>query len=272
MKQHIYIACIILLGIIHPSFGQKGYELGGWIGTSFYFGDLNTTLKITQPGLAGGLMGRYNFNNRVSARASFNYGRVGADDADSDNNFEKNRNLSFKSNIFDLSTAVEFNFFQYEHGHKIYNRTPYFFGGLNIFHFNPTAVLNGQRYSLRDLGTEGQAFDNEYSSINLGLLLGGGFKFDLNTTTSINLEVSGRFLFTDYLDDVSTVFPDKDILRASRGDIAVALSDRSLVEGLGNPGRQRGDKKGNDKYCFAGISFLKYFGGITCPKISTIGH
>ncbi len=249
---------------------QKGLELGGWLGTSFYFGDLNTTLKITKPGPAGGLLVRYNFNNRISVKSSLNFGRFGADDADSDNNFEFNRNLSFHTNIFDLSNVIEFNFFHFEHGHKTFNKTPYFFGGFNVFHFNPTAELDGQRYNLRELGTEGQAPGSEYSQINFGLVLGGGFKFDLNRTISINIDISSRFLFTDYLDDVSTIFPDKTELLARRGETAVLLSDRSLVDGLGEAGRQRGDTKGKDKYTFAGISIIKYFGGITCPDISRI--
>ena len=249
---------------------QKGVELGGWLGTSFYFGDLNTQLKITKPGLAGGLLARYNFNHRVSVKTSLNYGKVGADDVNSDNNFEKNRNLSFSSTIFDLSNVVEFNFFHFEHGHSIYNKTPYIFGGFNVFHFNPTAELNGTKYKLRDFGTEGQSFDNQYGTINAGLVLGGGFKYDINTNISINIDISARFLFTDYLDDVSTVFPDKDRLLAERGETAVLLSDRSLADGLGDAGRQRGDTKEKDKYTFVGISIVKYFGGITCPEISKI--
>ena len=265
-----YIGSILLILSSLEASSQKGLELGGWLGTSFYFGDLNTTLKITKPGLAGGLLARYNFNNRISVKTSLNFGIIGADDANSQNNFELNRNLSFRSNIFDMSNVVEFNFFHYEHGHQTFNKTPYFFGGFNVFHFNPTAQLDGIRYNLREFGTEGQAPGDEYSQINFGLVLGGGFKFDLNRTISVNVDISTRFLFTDYLDDVSTIFPDKTALIAARGETAVALSDRSLVEGLGDAGRQRGDKKGNDKYTFFGISFVKYFGGITCPDISKI--
>jgi hypothetical protein len=251
-------------------YSQKGYELGGWLGTSYYFGDLNTNFKIVKPGFAGGLIARRNFNTRVSMRASLSFGRVGADDANSDNNFERNRNLSFRSNIFDLTNVIEFNFFQYEHGHPTHNKTPYFFGGFNIFHYNPTAVLNDRRYDLRPLGTEGQPLGQEYSAVNGGLVLGGGFKFDINRKVSVNIEVSTRFLFTDYLDDVSTVFTDKSALSNSRGEIAVALSDRSLIEGFGDAGRQRGDTKGKDKYTFVGISIMRYFGGIECPEISKI--
>jgi hypothetical protein len=268
--KYILGVFIVLIGTIHSAYSQKGYEIGGWLGTSYYFGDLNTNLKIVKPGIAGGITARKNFNNRISLRSSLSYGRVGADDADSENNFERNRNLSFRSNIFDLTNVIEFNFFHYEHGHQSYNKTPYFFGGFNLFHFNPVAELNGNTYSLRDYGTEGQPIGQEYGSLNAGLVLGGGFKFDINRTVSLNIEISTRFLFTDYLDDVSSVYADKSELLSNRGEIGVALSDRSLVEGLGAAGRQRGDTKGKDKYTFAGISIVRYFGGIECPEISKI--
>ncbi|MFZ1750821.1 MAG: hypothetical protein WAU01_11545, partial [Saprospiraceae bacterium] len=93
-------------------------------------------------------------------------------------------------------------------------------------------------------------------------------KYDINRTWSVNLEISTRFVFTDYLDDVSSIFPDKTLLESTRGATAVLLSDRSLVEGIGEAGRQRGDTKGNDKFTFVGISLMKYFGGIECPSIS----
>lgn len=247
---------------------QKGYELGGWLGTSFYFGDLNTTSSLQSPGLALGISGRKIFNTRVAARTTLSFARVQANDANSSNNFEFNRNLSFRSNIFDWTNVLEFNFFKFENGSLEFNKTPYIFGGFNIFHFNPTAVLDDQRYSLRNLGTEGQQSGQEYSRISGGLVLGAGFKWNINRLWSINFDVSNRFLFTDYLDDVSTVFPDKDALLANRGAIAVALSDRSLIDGLGDAGRQRGDTKGKDQYAFVGISVMRYFGGIECPVIS----
>lgn len=271
IRNQIFGITIIIM-IAFQANAQKGFELGGWLGTSYYFGDLNTTLRIVKPGIAVGVLARKNFNNRVSIRTSLNFGQVGADDADSDNNFERNRNLSFRSNIFDWSNMIEFNFFNYEHGHPTYNKTPYFFGGFNLFHYSPTAELNGTRYKLRPLGTEGQVVGQEYGSVNAGLLLGGGFKFDINRTISVNIDVSTRFLFTDYLDDVSTVYPNKTELLANRGATAVALSDRSLIEGLGDESRQRGDTKGKDKYTFFGVSIMRYFGGIECPEISKIRY
>ncbi|MBK7637811.1 MAG: hypothetical protein IPJ13_28655 [Saprospiraceae bacterium] len=269
IKTVIFIIGLISGSVIH-SWSQKGLEVGGWLGGAFYHGDLNTSLKITKPGLSGGLIARYNFNHRIAVKTSLNFGRVGADDADSDNNWERNRNLSFRSNILDITNVLEFNFFHYEHGHLTLNKTPYIFGGFNFVRYNPTTELNGQRYNLRDYCTEGQAPGSEYGLFNMGLVLGGGFKFDINRSSSINIEIGARFLFTDYLDDVSTIFPEKSELLGTRGPIGVALSDRSLADGLGEAGRQRGDSKGNDKYTFVGISFVRYFGGITCPDISRI--
>lgn len=266
--RSILAAIAILISCSHQLYSQKGIELGGWLGSSFYFGDLNTTLRIQKPGLALGVLGKYNFNSRISIRTSFNYGHVGADDATSTNNFEHNRNLSFESNIFDFTNVIEFNFFRFEYCSKIYNKTPYFFGGFNIFRFNPTTEMNGETYYLREYGTEGQLPGQEYNPINAGWVLGGGFKWSTSKNASFFIEFSTRFLFTDYLDDVSTVYPDKETLEGNRGEIAVLLSDRSLIDGIGDAERQRGDTKNKDQYTFISLGMTRYFGGITCPDIS----
>jgi len=270
MTNRIILIFIALLSLVGTLMSQKGYELGGWAGTSFYHGDINSSRLVQKPGLAIGVMARRNFDTRVAVKTQLSYGRVGADDANSKNNFERNRNLSFRSNILDWTNTLEFNFFSYEHGHATNNMTPYMFGGFNVFRYNPTAELDGTRYTLRSLGTEGQIPGSEYGLISGGWVLGGGFKFDVNRVWSVNIDMSLRFLFTDYLDDVSTEFPDKDELRGTRGDIAVALSDRSLVDGIGIAGRQRGNSNNNDRYTFVGVSILRYFGGIECPEVSKI--
>ena len=263
-----FVFLSIFLGslfISSSSSAQKGWEVGGWIGVSNYFGDLNTSTDLTRPGLAFGIIGKRNFNERVSLRGALSYGRVSGDDAESSNNFERNRNLSFRSNLFEFSSVFEFNFFPLIYGSTDNFYTPYILGGFNITAFNPTAELNGNRYSLRDFGTEGQLESGNYASITGGLLFGAGWKWDIGNYTTLNFELGYRRLFTDYLDDVSTVYPNRGALPS---DIARQLSDRSLIDGLGAPGRQRGDSKGNDSYTFFSISLLKYWGKLECPKIS----
>ncbi len=270
MTNKTIFLLLIFSTFVGNLFSQKGFELGGWLGTSFYHGDINTAQLVQKPGLAVGIMARRNFDQRVALKTQLSYARVGGDDANSNNNFERNRNLSFRSNLLDWTNTLEFNFFTYEHGHPTYNMTPYMFGGFNVFRYNPTAEWEGTRYSLRSLGTEGQIPGSEYGLISGGWVLGGGFKFDVNRVWSVNIDLSIRFLFTDYLDDVSTVFADVEEIRSTRGDVAAALSDRSLVEGLGSAGRQRGNAKNNDRYTFFGVSVLRYFGGIECPEVSKI--
>ena len=51
--------CVVsfLLLSISFSFAQKGWEVGGWLGTSLYYGDLNNKVNFNSPGLAFGVLG-----------------------------------------------------------------------------------------------------------------------------------------------------------------------------------------------------------------------
>ena len=135
---------------------------------------------------------------------------------------------------------------------------------MSIFYFNPQTTLNGETYDLQPLGTEGQFQGNEYLLTQPAIAFGGGFKIDISYDWSINLELSARRLFTDYLDDVSTTYPDFDDLEEARGDIAVQLSDRSL-NGISEPGRQRGNSQDRDMYFFVGFTLAYNFAQVNCP-------
>ncbi len=258
------------------SIAQQGFEIGGWLGASHYFGDLNTSFDLMHPGLAGGAIVRYNFNNRLSTKISANYGFLHADDADSKNAFERRRNINFRTHLGDLSAQMEFNFFPYIHGSRENYFSPYLFAGFSIFTYSPFAIYNDEKTPpLRDLGTEGQFIGEEYSTFQRAINFGGGVKFDVTAEWSINIELSIRKLFTDYLDDVSTVYPDLGEVRGNRGalaDIAALASDPSLLDDEGNKfgmvGRQRGDDTNNDAYTFFSVGLLYYFGNVKCPDIS----
>lgn len=261
-----YLLILFLFLSVHIQ-AQKGWELGGWLGTSYYLGDLNTEFRLNRPGLAGGLMARYNFNTRISSSTSLNYGRIRAKDEDSSNSYERMRNLSFYSNVFDLSSSMEFNFFNYVHGTDEWY-TPYVFGGFSVFSYNPKAELNGETYSLRSFTTEGQLDGESYGNIHAAFNVGIGMKWDINENWSFNVSLGSRKVFTDYLDDVSTSYPDQNTLTLTQGPIASQLSDRSGIDGFATQGRQRGDSKENDSYHFIGIGLMRYFGSLECPKIS----
>ncbi|MEM1216325.1 MAG: DUF6089 family protein, partial [Bacteroidota bacterium] len=227
---------------------MKGWEVGPWGGVSYYFGDLNTNYRLNRPNAAGGIMARYNFNDRICFSLSGNYGKVEAYDSDSQNPFEFNRNLSFESDVFDGSALLEFNFLPYIHGNRDYFFTPYLFAGLSVFNFNPQAVYDGDApitgatgqtvqpgdlVELRPLGTEGQFKGEEYFLTSLAFTGGLGFKFDLSYDWSINIHVGVRSTGTDYLDDVSTTYPDVSDLQNSGGPLAVYMSSGRSLEVTG---------------------------------------
>ncbi len=269
MKKISIILLICTIAIVGHA--QRGWELGGWLGTSFYYGDLQPEFTLKKPGPALGVIARYNFNERICLKFSGNATRLGADDADSDNSFQRSRNLSFRSLVVDGSAQLEFNFLPYVHGSKEEFYTPYLLGGFSVYYFNPKTEYNGEYVELRPLGTEGQFRGEEYYSIQGAATLGAGFKIDLNYRWSLNIECSVRKLYTDFFDDVSGVYADKDDIEALRGETALLLSDRSweVINSedptIGEAGRQRGNSKDNDTYAFLGVGILYYFGDVRCP-------
>lgn len=277
IKKYILFA---LLCIGTSLSAQEGLEAGGWLGMSNYFGDLNTNLRLNRPGLAGGMGFRYNFNERICARLGLNAGTVQAYDSDSDNIYERARNLSFKSTVADVALQMEFNFLPYVHGSKDQNWTPYLFLGLGASYFNPKAELDGEWYELRPFGTEGQFKGEEYYTVAGGWVYGAGFKIDLSYDWSLNIDLSARRLFSDYLDDVSSVYPDVDDVSDLRGEFGARFVDRSgelyksnpdfftrnsLEAPIGEPGRQRGNSGDRDTYVYFGIGIYYYFGDLKCP-------
>lgn len=270
MKKIILSAAIFLFSL-SQSTAQRGWEVGGWVGMSHYFGDLNTTFNLKKPGLAGGAVFRFNFNERLCLKMGANYGSLTANDKDSRNSFELRRNLNFRTNVFEGIGQFEFNFLPYNYFDKSQWFTPYLFGGLGVFNFNPQGKLNNTWYELRPLGTEGQFPGDEYYTTQMAMVYGGGFKIAFSEVWSMNIELSARKLFTDYLDDVSKSYPNMNEVRKQHADIAVALSDPSLTTEnqlkLGQFGRQRGDSRSNDMYTFFSVGLLYYFGDLRCPPV-----
>lgn len=262
----------VLLGIllISVSFStaQEGFELGGHLGVAYYFGDLNTNFNLSKPGYNIGAKFRRNFNERTCLTGSLDYGRVSGSDKNSRNAFYQSRNLDFFSQFMEASVAMEFNFFPYIHGSSDDYYTPYVLVGFSMLRYNPKTKLDGLTYTLRDFGTEGQLPGNEYGLMSASYIFGIGFKWDINRDWSVNVELKGRKLFSDYIDDVSKRYPDFASLEVSRGSEAVALSNRSPDPDFASTQFQRGNGKNNDLVYTLSIGIMKYFGQLHCPAIS----
>jgi hypothetical protein len=264
------IVFLLVVGILNLNsvFAQEGWELGGFVGMSTYYGDLNPKFSFKRLGPSLGVLARKNFDGRLCFRVAASYANVGASDKKAKGEFERARNLSFSSNIFEASAVMEFNFQDF-HSNTREDKpvAPYLLAGIGLLHFNPSAVYDGVRYNLRDMGTEGQARGEEYGLVSAAVILGGGVKIDMNPSLSWNIEISGRLSFTDYLDDVSGVYGDPNAIAGYHGDIAAALADRSVEIGerIGRVGRQRGDSKSNDSYVFLTVGLAYRFRPLSCP-------
>ncbi|MCQ2280744.1 MAG: DUF6089 family protein [Bacteroidales bacterium] len=256
--KRISIAVLLLL-FVCQGFAQYS-ELGAMAGASFYLGDLNPRKVFGMSRPAGGIMYRYNFTPRWAIRANILFAQVEGDDAITNKNYE--RNLSFKSPITEIGVMAELNFFKLYHERGKNFFSPYLFGGIAVFSFNPQAQdVDGTWYALQHLGTEGQGFEGQkdyYSLCNVAIPFGLGFRFTFGKYFSLGAEWGMRFTFTDYLDDVSGNYYDNQALKENRGSVVARLADKS--EFTHTAGTGRGNSTNKDFYSFAGVVFMFKFG------------
>ena len=264
-------------------------EFGIIAGASHYQGDL--TQKTFEPkGLkpSFGLITRFTPYERFTFRLSGQWGGLEGNDEwypDMDSVYE--RNLSFKSVLWDFTAAAEWNLRSLK-----YKQTsgviPFLFAGISVFRFNPKAQfiyrddsphlgVNGYDYSslkdrdgdwieLQPQGTEGQETTQEndrrrYSLTQLAIPIGAGLKFKLNPRWAMSLEYGLRYTFTDYIDDVSLTYVEPEFIAAQYTVMAAAMADRNRSLELYDAGRKRGTLHGdnqknyNDIYGILGLTF-----------------
>jgi hypothetical protein len=223
-------------------------------GVSSYFGDLKEEARSIDPKPTINVGLQYFFTNRISVRAEITWFQLTGDDSKSDDQSRINRNLSFSANNFELSTTGAINLFP--NGTRFYQRAvfnTYVFAGVGLLYSNPKAELDGESHALQPLQTEGVSYSRFQPVIPYGV----GARVMMGPFFNLAIEGSYRYTFTDYLDDVSTVHPDKTDWT---DPVRIALSDRRPELGLSpyEPGTQRGDKSNNDSY-FLITAKLEYY-------------
>lgn len=214
------------------------------LNTSTYYGDLkdNSDIIDAMPSLSLGIM--TSLTQNVFVRGELSWITLSGRDEESSNEGKLRRNLSFSSNNFEFNVSGVFHLMPVRG--RFYQRPNYNlygFLGLGGLYFNPKAELNGQKHALQPLMTEGI----KYSRLALVIPFGLGAKAKITPFVNLAIEAGWRKTFTDYIDDVSTVYVDN----ASFSDpIAKQLADRRPEIGLPvyAEGKKRGDPSNKDAY------------------------
>ena len=177
-----------------------------------------------------------------------------------------NRNLSFRSPIYEISLTAEFHpidfFSNFNPERYPPALSPYLIGGIGYFHFNPQAKLNSEWVDLRPLHTEGEGFAEypdrkEYKLNQINIPLGIGIAYELSPKFNLRIEYISRKLFTDCLDDVHSRYIDPALfskyLSGTQLSQALLLNNRRRPDAAPNgttarPGGIRGNPLDDDSY------------------------
>ena len=245
------------------SFSQeqdKSTTISLFAGTINYQGDMNpNSFTFRHSNFATGLIIRKPLNRWLTLRAGANIGKIEAADR-YNRDYLKPRNLSFFTNIKEAYGGFELTMLDM----STKRFTPYMYGGLAFFHFNPwTYDNNGVKTYLQPLSTEGEGLSqfpkqHPYKLTDIALAFGGGARFAISDCINICIDFSQRKTFTDYLDDLSSMYIDKNILLQAKGPKAVELAYRGDEIPGGQPypghGEQRGTPSEMDWYYFFGAT------------------
>jgi Domain of unknown function (DUF6089) len=256
LRKIIFVGFLFCL---NNAFAQR-IDLDLFGGISNYQGDLQPkffTGQNANPGAAAIL--KYGVSDRLYIRAGFSFGSIAGNDAANKENL-RFRNLNFRSGLQEFSAGLEYRIFSPEQ-HRF---TPYIFVAAGIFKFKPYTFYgpNTVKTFLQPLGTEGQGLPEYpgtelYSLTQFCIPYGLGVKYQINCNLNIGFEFRQTKTFTDYLDDVSTEYPDQAALLSGRGQVAVDLSWRG-DDLNGSPFPPAGTRRGNpgqgDWFYFAGIT------------------
>ncbi len=237
-------------------------EFGFSAGLGQYFGDINPNSVVKHTKFAASAFYLKQLNNYISLKAGAHYSFLGYSDKYSTNLHDHTRNLSFNSDVWEVSLSGNFNFFKFYPQLEEYRFTPYLSLGVGAINYNPYTYYGDQKVYLRQYKTEGQ--DVQYSSFAFVVPIGFGVKYNISNHVNIFSEIIYRFTSTGYLDDVNGTYAGADAFKDA--PIAKNLQDRSYIYGdaVGKKGYQRGNGK-NDSYATFEIGLSFNLEGYSCP-------
>lgn len=249
------------------------WEINITTGANNFLGDLGGTQGEGRPFLKDytmktlrplvGLGVQYTPKRWFALNAGFNFTKVVGIDSliNNDGGQERwryNRNLSFKSNIFEAYAGVIFYPMQFfEKRYEVRTVEPILGVHLGVFHFNPQANLNGEWVKLQPLRLEGQGSTEypdrkPYTLTQIYYPATVGVKIYFNNRYALSTGFIFRQTKTDYIDDISTTYIDPTLfdkyLTSSNASIAKQLYARSRQPWKVRPDVEKAHSYDNDSY------------------------
>ncbi|MBR6437975.1 MAG: outer membrane beta-barrel protein [Bacteroidales bacterium] len=271
-KKHFVVALIVLMlgRFLAPIEAHAQIiEVGASAGLSYYMGDINPRKPFNNSSVGFGMLVRYYENTRWAFRLSYSYLQLkGSDDV---SGYRPERGLSFKTNIHDIAAIAEFNFWDYFTGSKRNDLSPYLFGGISAFYFNPKAEDGTELCNMyTDVDYEGTMparGEDKYSKFAISIPFGVGVKYSLGSKLGVAFEWRWDYTFTDWIDDCHAYYP-----KYNPGDDYVQYSDPTGFAADENGVNdkeyiQRGNKSDNDWFGYLNVSVVYKFvlpGGNDC--------
>lgn len=275
MKPTRLLLLLFCISVYSSTYSQeldKSTTVSVFAGIMNYQGDVKPdNFTMDHSNLATGITVRKPINRWFSIRAGFNVGKITAADYWNTEDL-KPRNLSFTTTIKEAYAGLEITILDISTSRF----TPYVYAGLAVFHFNPwTKDDHEVKTYLKPLSTEGQGLSEypeqkPYNLTQICIPFGGGARFLVTDGLSLGIELNQRKSFTDYIDDVSGSYVDRDVLFQEKGYKAVQLAYRADELPGGRPifpahGEKRGTPTEMDWYYFVGLTVeakLSKIGGV----------
>ncbi|MCB0401005.1 MAG: outer membrane beta-barrel protein [Flavobacteriales bacterium] len=277
MRKILLTLAITLLTTI-TGYSQYYVDYGFSVGASNYLGEIGggvgerrdgfVDMKLNYSRWTLGGFYRYRVSPKIGVKGSLNYIRLSGDDAKTDNPHRRGRNLNFRNDMFELLANGELYIYKVNDvgrtGRYTSDFNLYFYGGVGLFYSNPKGQApSGNWVSLQPLQTEGVS----YSRFNFTIPVGIGFYYTIERKYRLGMEIGWRTTFTDYIDDVSTVYVAHDdpytASLANKNNQAIIdqiREDNPDAEKLPSvntyqPGDKRGDPEHDDAYVTATVNF-----------------
>ena len=202
---------------------KSRFEIGLYSGLAIFNGTISqSSLFNNDKNLFNGVNINYTIFSNLSASMTIASFKLSNSDANSNNNEQQARGMSFVTSMLGVSTSVNYDFVDNRLYTKARKIRPSIGFGLDVNSFSPSGLYNGVEYKLQPLGTGGQLIDSTkkaYSTLALGYFFNFKIKYQINRFNSVGLHMSIHKSLSDYLDDVGPdLYPSADKILNSKVD------------------------------------------------------